>query len=79
MAELKRFKVALCRTYVCSIRARDEKQARRLCELFLEFPKDCSSPSEREERGFDGLVVKEAPINDAYDANEVAEDENQSA
>jgi hypothetical protein len=71
---MKRFKVSLIRSYVVTIDAENEKQARRLSEFYLGDCPDLSTSNDRESRKFKFHEI-EMTFNEAIEAEEQNEDQ----
>ena len=69
---MKTYKVLLTRSYVVYIDAKNEDDARRYSEFFIEDAKDCSTEKEQRKHHFK-IGEMEIMMNEAFDAEEVKE------
>ena len=67
---MKTFKVALTRTYLVEIEAKDEEQAKFLTEFYISSPHDASTEKEKADYGFRFNEI-EMVTNEAFEAEEI--------
>ena len=71
---MKTYKVLLHRDYIVNIDAKNEDNAKSLAEFYITGGKDASTEKEREQHSF-RINEIEMATNDAFEADEVEEEE----
>lgn len=67
---MKKYEVLLARSYIVTIRAEDEDQARRCTEFYLGDCPDLSKPKDRRDQKFK-IAEIEMAINEAFESKEI--------
>lgn len=67
---MKKYEVLLTRSYIVTIDAQDEDQARKCAEFYLGDCPDLSKPKDRKDRKFK-IEEIEMTFNEAYEAKEI--------
>ena len=66
-ASLKKYKISLTRSYIITLHAKNEKQAKEIAEYYIGGEKDLSTPEEQKEHKFKIEEIK-MTINEAIDS-----------
>jgi len=68
---MKTYQVVLSKSYIVTIKAQSDEQAKRMSEFYTSDIKDLSTSKDRLERGF-SIEEIENGVNEALEAEEVA-------
>ena len=68
---MKTYQVVLSKSYIITIKAQSDEQAKRMSEFYTSDIKDLSTNKDRLERGF-SIEEIESGINEALEVGEVA-------